>query len=70
MSKGNKLIEMVKRAIRAKIPFEYLLVDSWCTCTKLVDLVCNSHKKFHVVGMVKMGNTKYVTKKWGKSLLK
>ncbi len=28
MSKGNKLIEMVKRAIRAKIPFEYLLVDS------------------------------------------
>lgn len=34
MSKGNKLIEMVKRAIRAKIPFEYLLVDSWFTCTK------------------------------------
>lgn len=70
MSKGNKLIEMVKRTIRAKIPFEYLLVDSWFTCTKLVDLVSNSHKKFHLLGMVKMGNTKYVTKKWGKSLLK
>lgn len=65
MSKGNKLIEMVKRAIRAKIPFEYLLVDSWFTCSGLVDFVSNSHKRFHLLGMAKMGNTKYVTKKWG-----
>ena len=32
MSKGEKLIEMVKRCIRTKIPFDYLLVDSWFTC--------------------------------------
>lgn len=67
MGKGNKLIEMVKRAIRSKIPFEYLLVDSWFTCTGLVDFVSNSHKKFHLWGMAKMGNTKYVIKKWGES---
>lgn len=64
MSKGEKLIEMVKRAIKAKIPFEYLLVDSWFTNTALVDFVCKSHKRFHLLGMAKMGNTKYTTKVW------
>ena len=36
MSKGVKLLDMVKNAIRNKIPFDYLLVDSWFTCTELV----------------------------------
>ena len=65
MSKGERLIEMVKRAIRSKIPFEYLLVDSWFTCTGLVEFVCKCHKKFHLLGMAKMGNTKYGTAAWG-----
>lgn len=65
MGKGKKLIEMVKRAVKARIPFEYLLVDSWFTCSELVDFVYKSHKKFHLLGMAKMGNTKYVTNKWG-----
>lgn len=65
MGKGKKLIEMVKRAVKASIPFEYLLVDSWFTCSELVDFVYKSHKKFHLLGMAKMGNTKYVTDKWG-----
>lgn len=64
MSKGEKLIEMVKCAIRHRIPFDYLLVDSWFTNTGLVDFVCKSHKKFHLLGMAKMGNTKYSTP-WG-----
>lgn len=34
-SKIKRLIEMVKGAIKAGIPFEYLLVDSWFTCTEL-----------------------------------
>lgn len=65
MGKGAKLLEMIKTAIRYKIPFEYLLVDSWFTCTELVDFVCRSHKKFHLLGMAKMGNTKYKTAQWG-----
>lgn len=65
VSKGAKLLEMVKTAIRYKIPFEYLLVDSWFTCTELVDFVYRRHKKFHLLGMAKMGNTKYQTAKWG-----
>ena len=58
MSKGVKLLDMVKNAIRNKIPFDYLLVDSWFTCTELVDFVYRRHKKFHLLGMAKMGNTK------------
>lgn len=65
MGKGAKLIEMVKRAIHAKIPFDYLLVDSWFTCSGLVDFVCRCRRKFHLLGMAKMGNTKYATDKWG-----
>ena len=63
-AKGEKLIEMVKDAIRLAIPFEYLLVDSWFTNTGLVDFVSSCHKQFHLLGMAKMGNTKYHTK-WG-----
>ena len=65
MSKGKKLLDMVKNAIRNKVPFEYLLVDSWFTCTELVDFACRRHKKFHLLGMAKMGNTKYMTANWG-----
>ncbi len=66
MGKGGKLLEMVKDAIQNKIPFDYLLVDSWFTCTELVDFVCRCHKKFHLLGMARMGNTQYVTESWGK----
>lgn len=66
MGKGGKLLEMVKDAIQNKIPFDYLLVDSWFTCTELVDFVCRCHKKFHFLGMARMGNTMYATKGWGK----
>lgn len=65
MSKGEKLIQMVKRATKSKIPFDYLLVDSWFTNTGLVDFVYKCHKKFHLLGMARMGNTKYATERWG-----
>lgn len=65
MSKGTKLLEMVKNAIRNRIPFDYLLADSWFTCTELVEFVYRRHKKFHFLGMAKMGNTKYMTASWG-----
>ena len=65
MSKGKKLLDMVKNAIRNEVPFEYLLVDSWFTCTELVDFAYRCHKKFHLLGMAKMGNTKYMTTNWG-----
>lgn len=66
MGKGIKLLEMVKDAIQNKIPFDYLLIDSWFTCTELVDFVCRFHKKFHFLGMARMGNTMYATENRGK----
>jgi len=69
-AKGEDLIEMVKRAIKRRIPFEYLLVDSWFACTGIVDFACRRHKKFHLLGMAKMGNTKYATEKWGEQTAK
>lgn len=67
MSKGTKLIEMVKRVIKSKIPFDYLLVDSWFTNTGLVDFVCHCKKQFHLLGMAKMSNTKYWTTEYGEA---
>lgn len=61
---------MARCAIKAKIPFEYLLVDSWFTCSGLVDFVYNSHKKFHLLGMAKMGNPQYIIYKWGELMAK
>lgn len=66
MGKGIKLLEMVKDAIQNKIPFDYLLIDSWFICTELVDFVCRCHKKFHFLGMARMGNTMYATENRGK----
>lgn len=67
MSKGTKLIEMVERAVKSKIPFDYLLVDSWFTNTRLIDFVCHCKKKFHLPGMAKMSNTKYQTHEYGEA---
>lgn len=67
MSKGAKLIDMVKRAIKSKIPFDYLLVDSWFTNAGLVDFVCRCKKQFHLLGMAKMSNTKYRTTEYGEA---
>ena len=64
MSKCELIKNMVKRAIEKHIPFEYLLVDSWFTNTGLVDFLCRLHKRIHLLGMGKMGNTKYGTD-WG-----
>lgn len=69
VSKCDRLIQMVKTAILRKTPFEYMLVDSWFTNTGLVDFVCRCRKKFHLLGMAKMGNTKYQSK-WGEMTAK
>ena len=64
VSKCMLVKEMMRRTCVHKIPFDYLLVDRWLTNTGLVDYVCHSHKKFHLLGMGKTENTKYGTK-WG-----
>lgn len=61
-SKITRSIEMVKTAIKKGVRFDYLLVDSWFTCGALIEFISSRHIKCHLVGMIKMGNTKYETK--------
>lgn len=60
-SKITRSIEMVKTAIGKGVRFDYLLVDSWFTCTQLLCFITSRHIKCHLMGMIKMGKTKYET---------
>ena len=64
MKKTDKAVEMVKYAIKRGIRFDYLLVDSWFTCADFVKLITSRHIKCHLVGMIKLGKTRYHTR-WG-----
>ena len=64
MKKTDKAIEMVKYAIKRGIRFDYLLVDSWFTNADFVRLITSRHIRCHLLGMIKLGKTKYHTK-WG-----
>ena len=60
-SKLDCLIKHIKTAIRKQVKFDYLLVDSWFTCKELVNFVRKKCRKIHLLGMIKMGTTKYST---------
>jgi hypothetical protein len=60
-SKIDRSIEMVKLAIKKGVRFDYLLVDSWFTCSALILFITSRRIKCHLLGMAKMGNTKYQT---------
>jgi hypothetical protein len=60
-SKIERSIEMVKLAVKKGVRFDYLLVDSWFTCANLIQFIASRRIKCHLLGMAKMGNTKYQT---------
>ena len=57
--KIQKAIDMVRRAITEGIRFDYLLSDSWFTCTDIVRFIKSRHVRCHFLGMIKMAKTKY-----------
>lgn len=60
-SKIDNAIKMVKRAVRNGFKADYLLMDSWFTCEKIIKEVRAIKKcSIHVLGMLKMGKAKYV----------
>ena len=61
MKKTDKAIEMVRYAIRRGIRFDYLLMDSWFTNTDFVRLITSRHIKCNLLGMIKIGKTRYRT---------
>jgi len=50
-------ISMIKRAFRNNIVAEYVLMDSWFLCDKIIKEVLSLGA--HVIGMCKIGNAKY-----------
>ncbi len=50
-------IQMIKRAVRNRISFEYVLMDSWFLCDKIIKEVMELNA--HVIGMCKIGKAKY-----------
>ncbi|MDR1937546.1 MAG: transposase, partial [Tannerellaceae bacterium] len=59
MSKIESLLSMIHLAIREGIRFDYLLVDSWFTCFEIVRFTTTRRIDCHLLGMIKMGKTKY-----------
>ncbi|UKI18481.1 MAG: transposase [Bacteroidales bacterium] len=60
-SKIERSIEMVRHAMKKGIRFDYLLVDSWFTCADLIRFITSRHLECHLIGMLKMGKTRYRT---------
>ena len=60
-SKIGNAIKMLRRAIVEGIRFDYLLVDSWFPCAELLQFIHSRHLKCNLIGMIKMGKTKYKT---------
>ena len=60
-SKIANAIGMLRRAIAEGIRFDYLLVDSWFPCTELLRFIHSRHFGCNLIGMLKMGRTKYRT---------
>lgn len=60
MGKMNKVFEMLKLARRMRLPFKYVLTDSWFTNSKLLAWVMKLwHGEVHVIGLCKMNSTQY-----------
>jgi hypothetical protein len=57
--KTDNLLWMIRNAIAKGIRFEYLLVDSWFVCDELITFILRLRIKCHLLGMAKMGKTKY-----------
>ena len=61
-SKIALMIEMIRRIIKRKIHFDYVLADSWFACAEVIKFITSRHVRCHYLGMIKMGKTKYIYK--------
>ena len=66
-SKIALMIGMIRRVIKRKIHFDYVLADSWFACAEIILFITSRHVRCHYLGMIKMGRTKYMYKGRGAS---
>jgi predicted nucleic acid-binding Zn finger protein len=58
--KIDMAVAMIKRALFNGLSVDYLLMDSWFTCWKFIELVSTyKKKKVHLLGMYKIAKTKF-----------
>jgi hypothetical protein len=60
ISKIQSMIKMLRGAIKAGLRFDYVLVDSWFVNFKLVKFIYTRRISTHLLGMARMGKTKYM----------
>ena len=53
------MIEMIRRVIKHKTRFDYVLADSWFACAEVIRFITSRHVRCHYLGMIKMGKAKY-----------
>ena len=61
-SKIDLMIDMIRRIIKRKIHFDYVLADSWFASAEVIKFITSRHVRCHYLGMIKMGRTKYTYK--------
>ena len=57
--KTDNLLFMIRTAILKGLRFDYLLVDSWFVSDVLISFILKRKIKCHLLGMAKMGTTRY-----------
>lgn len=55
ISKIELAKDMIKRAVKRGVKFQYVLADSWFTCKDIVQFIHKRHFKCHWPGMIKVG---------------
>jgi len=53
-------IKLINRALKTKIEVDYILMDSWFVCDKMIKFVGKVNEKVNLIGMLKNGKAKYV----------
>lgn len=68
-SKIELAMQMIRRAIRHRVKFSYVLADSWFTCQSVVKFINGMHVKCHWLGMIKVGENSRTKYKVGSYML-
>ncbi len=59
LNKIDNAILMIRRALDKKIKVDYVLMDSWFVCERILKFIKGLRQNIHLLGMAKVGTTKY-----------
>lgn len=59
INKIENAIMMIRRALDKKLKVDYILMDSWFVCERMLSFVKRFRRNIHLLGMTKMGSTQY-----------